>query len=138
MTRWHNNNIDGQQLKCQLEVNPTSRDRSQSRGPRSDRPTRYPQSDTSSVRSSLENPNHGDGDRDEPPVFDEREVGRDARIFGNAVRSVTPNARKSSLRQSSSTENIPNSVERKCKYFLAARITTLHPPSTLISRSFTQ
>ena len=138
MTRWHNNNIGGQQLKCQLEVNPTLRDRSQSRGPRSDRRTRYPQSDTSSVRSSQEKSNLGDDDRDEQPVFDEREVGRDARIFRNAVQSVTPNARQSSLRPVSSTDSIPTSAQEKCRCFLTARITNPHPPCILISRSFTQ
>ena len=118
MMRWHDKEFDGQTLKCQLEISPFSprRNSNRSRGGRGDKGSKYSGSGTGSVRSIQEKSNCGDyDDDDEPPVFDDREVGRDGRLFGSAMRSMTSSPRKSSLRRASSSETIQNSVEPKCK-----------------------
>jgi len=124
MTKWHNKDIDGQKIKCQLELNPipsTRHDRSRSRAASIDGELKRHRScsrarDAYSVQSSQETSDLGDSDTTMSITFDNREADRDRRISGKALHEITRTPSKTNLRHASSSENITSSVDTKCKF----------------------
>ncbi|CAF4214561.1 unnamed protein product [Rotaria sp. Silwood2] len=121
MTKWHNKNIDGQLIKCQLELNPiplAHRQRSRSRpasidGELKRNRARSRPRDACSVQSSQETSDLGDTDNNLSITFDNREMDRDRRIFRQAVNSITRTPSRTSLHHASSSESISTLVETK-------------------------
>ncbi|CAF1067890.1 unnamed protein product [Rotaria sp. Silwood1] len=121
MTKWHNKNIDGQLIKCQLELNPilfTHRHRSQSRAALADREQKHNRCrsrprDASSIQSSQETSDLGDTDKTLSITCDNREMERDRRIIRKAFNDITPTPSKTNLHHASSSESISTLVEAK-------------------------
>ncbi|CAF3919413.1 unnamed protein product [Rotaria sp. Silwood1] len=121
MTKWHNKNIDGQLIKCQLELNPISfghRHRSQSRAASTDgelkrKRCRSRPRDACSVQSSQETSDLGDNGNSLSITFDNREVDRDRRICRKAFDDITRTPSKTDLHHASSSESISSLVEMK-------------------------
>ncbi|CAF0765289.1 unnamed protein product [Adineta steineri] len=119
MAKWHNKNIDDQNITCQLELNPISsahrnicrseagsineerkRNRSRSR-PR----------DAQSVYSIQDTSDLGDPDNTNSMMIDNREFDRDIRISAKAIRDVTSNIEmKYKLRSDIATDKLPSDV----------------------------
>ncbi|CAF3817147.1 unnamed protein product [Rotaria sp. Silwood1] len=131
MTKWHNKNIDGQLIKCQLELNPISfghRHRSQSRAASTDgelkrKRCRSRPRDACSVQSSQETSDLGDNGNSLSITFDNREVDRDRRICRKAFDDITRTPSKTDLHHASSSESISSLVEMKCKFFCTTDVT---------------
>ncbi len=124
MSKWHNKVIDGQKIKCQLELNPIpvahrSRSRPRAASIEGDlilrRPRTQPQ-DAQSVQSSQETSVFGDTDNTMTIQFDNREADRDRRICGKALNDITRSRSKSNMRHASSSESITSLVDPKCEY----------------------
>ncbi|CAF1416937.1 unnamed protein product [Adineta ricciae] len=96
MSKWHNVNIDEQTIKCQLELNPVlsnsvSRSRSETaslNGEEKRQRSRSRPQDTYSLRSNLEMNKDSTSDFTSKS-FDNKELGRDDRISGKAMRDAT-------------------------------------------------
>jgi len=126
MTKWHNKDIDGQKIKCQLELNPimfAHYNRARSRAGSIDEELEHhrPQSrsrprDAYSLRSSQETSDLGDTDNTMSISFDNREMDRDRRISGKALSDVIRTPSKTNLHHASSSENITTVTDLKCKF----------------------
>ena len=145
MTKWHNKDIDGQKIKCQLELNPilhSRRDGSRSRavsidGEPKQRRARSRPRDTYSVRSSQETSDLGDTDDTLTITFDNREVDRDRRISGKALNDITRVLSKTNLHHARSSETLTTPVDTKCK-FLSLRDETMLFSISFCYRSVTK
>ncbi len=120
MTKWHNKNIDGQKIKCQLELDPRpNRARSLAASadeqPRHHRPRSRPR-DARSLHSSQETSDLGDTDNTMSISFDNREADRDRRICGTALNGITQTQSKTNLNYASSSESIITGIDSKCKF----------------------
>jgi hypothetical protein len=120
MTKWHNKDIDGQKIKCQLELNPRpNRARSLAASadeqPKHHRP-RSRSRDARSLHSSQGTSDLGDTGNIMLISFDNREADRDRRICGNALNSITQTVSKTNLHHASSSESITTGIDRKCKF----------------------
>jgi hypothetical protein len=124
MTKLHNKDIDGQKIKCQLELNPISyarRDVSRGRAASIDgelKPTRARSRsrprDTYSLRSSKEASDLGDPDDTLTITYDNRELERDRRISGKALYDITQTPSKTNLNHTRSSETLTTPVDTKC------------------------
>jgi hypothetical protein len=124
MTEWHNKDIDGQKIKCQLELNPGSfarynRARSPAASineePKHHRPRSRPR-DARSLRSSQETSDLEDTSSTMLVSFDNREADRDRRICGKALNEITRTPSKTNLHHASSSESITTVIDMKCKF----------------------
>ncbi len=124
MTEWHNKDIDGQKIKCQLELNPGSfarynRARSPAASineePKHHRSRSRPR-DARSLQSSQETSDLEDTASTMSVSFDNREVDRDRRICGKALNDITQTLSKTNLHHASSSENITTVIDMKCKF----------------------
>jgi hypothetical protein len=120
MTKWHNKDIDGQKIKCQLELNPRpNRVRSLAASvdeqPRHHRPRSRPR-DARSLHSSQGTSDLDDTDNIMSMSFDNREADRDRRICGNALNSITQTVSKIHLHHASSSESHITLIDKKCKF----------------------
>ncbi|CAF1406093.1 unnamed protein product, partial [Rotaria sordida] len=121
MTKWHNMNIDGQLIKCQLELNPipfAHRHRSRSRAASTGEELKHCRwrsrpRDACSVQSSQETSDPGDTDNTLSITLDNREVDRDRRICRKAFNDITRTPSKTNLHHASSSESISTLVETK-------------------------
>lgn len=118
MNKWHNHVIDGQKIKCQLEVNPISpvrRNRSQSRAASTDgeltrqRSRSRPQDTRSEGAFNLE-----DANNIMSTTFNNKELDRDRRISGKTLNQVIQMSSKANVHRVSSSENIASSINSKC------------------------
>ncbi len=124
MIQWHNTDIDGQKIKCQLELNPIKSARhyrSRSRAASSDGELKHHRSrslprDACSVQSSQETSDLENTDNTMSITFDNREADRDRRICGKVLSDITRTPSKTNLRHASSSESITSSVDTKCKF----------------------
>jgi hypothetical protein len=121
MTKWHNKDIDGQKIKCQLELNPITRARSRAGSIGEELEHRRPRShsrprDAYSLRSSQETSDLGDTDNTMSISFDNREMDRDRRLCGKPLNDIIRTPSKTNLHHASSSENITTVTDLKCKF----------------------
>ena len=127
MIKWHNKKVDGELIKCQLELNPvssTNRHRSRSRaaptnGELKHHRCRSPPRDSQSVQSSQETSVFGDNDSVMTITLDNRDLDRDRRICGKAFKDISRTSSKTNLHHASSSESISSLVDTKCKFLCA-------------------
>ncbi len=120
MIEWHNQDIDGQKIKCQLELNlrpnrAPSPAASADGKPKHHRP-QIPQRDARSLQSSQGTSDLDDTDNINLISFDNKEVDRDRRICGKPLKDITQTLSKTSLHRASSSETIATVTEIKCKF----------------------
>jgi hypothetical protein len=128
ITTWHDKDIDGQKLKCQLEVNPISfaqRARPRSRAASIDEELKCSSTrsksrprQAESVQSNQETSVFDNADIIASTPFDNRGADRDRRLFGKAMEGIIPATQKTILHHASSSESIASSTESKCKFIL--------------------
>ncbi|CAF1018586.1 unnamed protein product [Adineta steineri] len=119
MAKWHNKNIDDQNITCQLEINPISpshRNISRSEAGSIDKERKRNRScsrprDARSVHSSQGTSDLGDINNTISMKIDNREFDKDLRISAKAIRDVTSNTEmKYKLRSVISTNKLPSDV----------------------------
>jgi hypothetical protein len=114
--QWHNKDIDGQKIKCQLELNPRifahpNRARSPARSIDEEpkhRRFRSRSRDARSPQSSQETSDLEDKDNGE--------LDKDRGICGNALNGITQTLAKTNLHHANSSESITTGIDRKCKF----------------------
>ncbi len=124
MTKLHNKDIDGQKIKCQLELSPilyAHRDGFRPRAASVDGELKRARArsrprDTYSVRSSKEASDLGDGDDTLTITYDNRELEKDRRISGKALHAITQNLSKTNLNHASLSETLTTPADTKCKF----------------------
>ena len=138
MGKWHNKDIDGQKLKCQLEFNPTgSTQRSRSIRPASSidgdgfssgraRSGSRPRA-TRSVQSDLNKSDMCDIDNEPLSILDNRELDGNRRIIRKATEEILRSSSITNLSRARSAEKIASSSGSKCKFTLPEGANDSHP-----------
>jgi hypothetical protein len=116
MIQWHNKNVDGQKIKCQLELNPRlfpHPNRARSPAGSIDEETKHRRfrsrsrdahsSQSSQETSDLEDKDNGKADKDR-------------RICGNGLNDITRTLSKTNLHDASSSESHTTLIDKKCKF----------------------
>ena len=126
---WHDKNIDGQTLKCQLEFNPmpfarhtgarsragsTDDEQEKSRADEAGRTLRYTKSDPGSEETS------GFAEIDDIilPTVDNKELDRNRIFFREAMKGILTPTRNLNSSRAHSSVRIASQSEPKCKYIL--------------------
>jgi len=120
MIQWHNKDIDGQKIKCQLEFNIRSnRVRSPAAStdeePKHHRPLshlRY----SRNFHNSQETSDLEDIDDIISTSFNNGEANGDHRTFGKVLTDIDQTLSKTNLHHVSSSESITTGIDRKCKF----------------------
>ncbi|CAF4297795.1 unnamed protein product [Rotaria socialis] len=122
MKKWHDKSIDGQKLKCQLEINQPSnmhsalsRSKQSLSGSNSELNTRWRRTDRSSISSSTQHSRESsvsrDEDRSEIRVLNDECVGHEGRLYAQAFNGIGKSLEKLSMRTKRSTENIASALD---------------------------
>ena len=115
ITQWHDKDIDGQRIKCQLELNPKPNGFASSIASSGGRKQRNhsqsrPREDDRSLPSSQGTSEHDDTDNMNSVSFDNRESERDSRISGKALQDIIT---QTSSKTHSSRASM---IESKCMF----------------------
>jgi hypothetical protein len=122
MTKWHNKDIDGQKIKCQLEFSrkPFARYncvRSPAGSIDEELKHYYPRSRSRDAQSSQDTSNYEDTDNIMSTISpDNGKVNRDRRNCDKALNGITQTLSKTNLHHASSSESITIEIEKKCKF----------------------
>ncbi|CAF5198810.1 unnamed protein product, partial [Rotaria magnacalcarata] len=122
MKKWHDIFIDGQRLKCQLEINQQSnihsalsRSKLSLSGSNSELNTccrnTYRSRITRSTQNSRESSVSRDEDRSEIRVLNDESVGHEGRLYAQAFNGIGKSREKLSMRTTNSTENIASALD---------------------------